>query len=219
MTNLTVLHDAAPYESDAERLEDEVSWVRARCRHLGAKVEAEREADKAEAEEPAVRGNGTSTNGNGRKVARLAAAQATIRRKIDARVAVTEVAGRVHALDRVRREHDLAEVEFQVLVLATIPTIGMDMYDTLGQLASFGFATMSICPELIALFGDLDLAARIRLRHQLGERGKLVAAGLIHVGTAGERVQDFWNAGVFLTDEGYRQIVDPLLPEEDVRSL
>ena len=199
------IHDrtaAKPYSSDIEYVTDLGAAVKARAYHLGARIEAHRDAED-EGEPLSV-----VEVGDNPKVARLASIEHRLWAEIEARRKATRDAGRTLGLDTLCDEHDLDEVERQILILTAVPCCGLDLYETLGKIGQFSFAIMSVTPEMISIFADLDLAGRLRLRDQLCPGGKLVSTGLIEFEAYGaERVQDFWSGGVSLTELAFDRIV------------
>jgi hypothetical protein len=82
MTPIHDHNDVQPFRTDTEYLEAEFAWVTARCLHLGARLDAERDARDAEpalafADEPEA----AWPEETRAKVKRLAAAEATIRER------------------------------------------------------------------------------------------------------------------------------------------
>ena len=213
MTRLLPTHDAEPYDNELDHLADEIAWVGARCTTLASRIEAEREVEEVPVLVDAGAGSEATTDAE-RKVARLAAQEAGLRRQIDARLAATSEAGRMLGLEHLVREYDLDQVEATVLLLTAIPVLGMDLYETLGKLGQFGFAIMAVSPELVAVFGELDLASRVRLRGLLDENSRLVQAGLVEVGWRNsDPWQDFWMATIHLTVKAYRVLVGEALEQ------
>ncbi len=209
---MTPIYDRSamqPFGSDAEYLEAEFAWIKARCLHLGARLDAEHDARDAEpalvfADEPEA----AWPDETRAKVKRLGAAEAAIRDRLDARLEATRKAGVVLGLDRLVDRHDLDQIDRQVLLLATMPAIGLELYDVLGSVGSFGFAVMSISPQLVTTFCGLDLAGQVGLRERLGLTGKLVSAGLVEVDLPGhERCQDFPTASIFIEPGAFDVIV------------
>ena len=202
---MTLIHDrtaAKPFSSDIEYVAALGVATKARAYHLGARIEAQRDAED-EGEPLSV-----VSVGDDPKVARLAAIEQRLWAEIDARRQATRDAGRALGLDALCDEFDLDEVERQILILTTVPCCGLDLYETLGKIGQFSFAIMSVTPEMISIFADLDLAGRLRLRDQLSPGGKVVGTGLIEVEAYGaERVQDFWSSGVTLTELAFDRIV------------
>ena len=202
---MTPIHDrtaAKPYASDIEYVTALGAAVKARAYHLGARIEAHRDAED-EGEPLSI-----VEVGDNPKVARLGAIEQRLWAEIDARRKATRDAGRTLGLDALCAEHDLDEVERQILILTAVPCCGLDLYETLGKIGQFSFAIMSVTPEMISIFCDLDLAGRLRLRDQLSPEGKLVSTGLIEFEAYGaERVQDFWSGGVSLTELAFDRIV------------
>ena len=211
-------HTAQPFASDTDYLEAEIGWVKARCRHLGARITADQEADDervglADADDP-QRGVSDATR---RKVALFATAEATLRDTIDARLDATRDAGVTLGLDRVCDQHGLDDLERQTLLLTTLPALGLELAEVLGNVGTFGFAVMSATPELVAVFCGLDLAGRLGLRYHFGPTGKLVTGGLIDVDLpCGERLQDFPVASLFVTDRAFNQIVGLASTDDDI---
>ena len=193
-----------PYTNDAEYLEHLALGVKARAYHLGAVIKARRDAE----DDPDVGLTVVGTNkANGGRLARLAAIDERVWAEIDARRKATREAGVILGLDALCNEHDLDEVERGTLILAIIPCLGLDLFDMLGEVASFSFALMSITPEMVAQFAGLDLAARVELIDRLGPTGRLVQAGLVEVDHRdGERLQEFWSSGIFLTESAFGRI-------------
>ena len=215
------IHDrkpVQPFAHDAEYLEAEVEWVKARCRYLGARITADQEADDepmgiADADD---RQHGASDETR-RKVALFETAEATLRDTIDARLDATRDAGITLGLDRVCDHNRLDDLERQVLLLATVPALGLELAEVLGNVGTFGFAIMSVTPELIAVFCGLDLAGRLGLRYHFGPTGKLVTGGLIDVDIpCGERVQDFPVASLFVTEKAFNQIVGLASTDDEI---
>lgn len=108
MTPIREPHATQPFANDADYLEAEFAWVAARCRHLGARIDAENEARDQQvglidADDPQAGWSGETKE----KVARLAIAETTLRETIDARLEATKAAGRALGLDRIARRHDL----------------------------------------------------------------------------------------------------------------
>ena len=202
---MTPIHDrtaAKPYSSDIEYVTDLGAAVKARAYHLGARIEAQRDAED-EGEPLSV-----VEVGDNPKVARLASIEQRLWAEIDARRQATRDAGRALGLDALCDEFDLDEVERQILILTTVPCCGLDLYETLGKIGQFSFAIMSVTPEMISIFADLDLAGRLRLRDQLSPGGKVIGTGLIEFeGYGAERVQDFWSSGLSLTEKAFNRIV------------
>ena len=200
-------HQLMSYDDALDHLSDEIAWVTARCHHLGARIEAVNEAADHAGLATATTDGDRVSQPTRQKIARLAAADDNLRNRIDGRVRASEAAGRVLPLRRLRDQFKLDEVEARTLLLATVPCLGFDLYTTMSSLGQFSFGLMSISPEMIAVFGGLDLAGRVSLRDQLADEGKLVQAGLVEADWNDERVADFWASGVHLTEKTYCQIV------------
>jgi len=204
MTRLSPSFTPQPYSSDIERLEDEFAWVRARARHFSARIEAEQEAEQnLPAACPVEAGDSPED-----KVNRLAVLEQNLRDRIDGRLAATAEAGRVLGLEQLVSEYQLDEVEQMALLLSFIPTTGLDFYRTLGDLGSYGFAIMSVSPEMVAVFCDLDLEDRIKMIEGIGPEGTLARAGLVRIGwDVEDDLNDFWTAGISLLPKAQRVLV------------
>ena len=207
MTPIHADHQLTPYADGLDHLADEITWVTARCHHLGARIEADKEAADEAGLAAATTDGDRVSDATRQKIARLAAAEDNLRKQIDARVKATEAAGRVPPLHRLREQFQLDDVEAHTLLLATVPCLGLDLYETMSSLGQFSFGLMSISPEMIAVFSGLSLAGRVRLRDQLSDGGRLVQAGLVEADWNDERVADFWSSGVHLTEKAYCQLV------------
>ena len=209
MNPIHVQNSVRPFANDCEYLEAEFRWVKARCRYLGARMDAEHEAEKehiglTDGDDPQAGWPGEART----KVSSLGSAETTLRETIDARLVATRAAGSILGLDKLVQQHDLDATERTVLLLAAMPAVGLELYDVLGRIGSFGFALMSITPELVATFAGLGLEGRLRLREQLGPAGKLVTGGLVEVDLpGGERCQDFPTASVFIQNGAFEVIV------------
>ena len=209
MTPIRPHQAAQPFNSDPEYLEAEFSWVAARCRYLGARMDAERDAlDDQVGPVSAENPESVWPAETRARVSRFAAAETTLRQQTDARLEATREAGIVLGLDRLVDAYELDEIDRQVLVLTAMPACGLELVDVLGTIGSFGFAICSITPELIAVFHSLDLAGRLKLRHRLGPERKLVTARLIEVDVpCGERVQDWPAASIFIEEGAFEVVV------------
>lgn len=198
--------ETQPYTSDIDRLEDEFAWVRARARHLAARIDAEQETEKLLAAAGPVEAVDAPQDG----VDRLAVQEQTLRDRIDGRLAATAEAGRVLGLEQLVSEYGLDEVEQMALLLCLIPTTGLDLYRTLGDLGSYGFGIMSVSPEMVAVFADLDLEGRLKMIAGLGPEGTLARAGLVRVAWDSDDLNDlndFWSAGIFMTSMAQRVMI------------
>ena len=174
-------------------------------------MEAERDAlndrpgELADADKP----ESAWTEDARRKVALLSASEISLREQLDARLEATREAGVVLGLDRLVQQHALDEVDRLVLLLTVMPACGLELTEVLGSVGSFGFAIMSITPELVAVFCEMNLAGRLQLRERLGERGPIVRAGIIDVDLpmGGERVQDWPTGSLYVEQAAFEVIV------------
>lgn len=212
MTPIKDQNETMPFASDADYIEALAKAVHARARLIGARVAARRAADEDAAVGLALVGRDGDTTG---KLDRLEAAELRLWSEIDARRSVTKAAGRVLGLDAICDEYDLDDTERLVLILTTLPAVGLEFAEVLGDVASYGFSICSATPEMVGVMGRLGTSDRLRLREQLGRNGKLVTAGLVEVELAiGERVQDFPIASLFIRPKAFSRIAG--IPEEGV---
>jgi hypothetical protein len=196
---------AKPYTDDIEYVSDLTAAVKAKAFHLAARIEVVRNAEEKSRGIGIVRSRREPEEPD---VARLAAVDERLWSQTEARRRASRDAGVVLGLDALCEKHDLDEVERQVVILALMPCCGLELFDQLGQLAAFSFALMSVTPEMIAVFTDLDLRGRMALLDQLSPSGRLAQAGIIELEAWGkERVQDSWSSGVFVTDAAFDRIM------------
>ncbi|MCB9544686.1 MAG: hypothetical protein H6706_02180 [Myxococcales bacterium] len=194
------------YSTPLDHLADEIRWVKARCRHLGARIEADKEADEAVGLiDAAAESDGVCCRTK-QKVARLATAEGNLRTMIDRRIAASAAAGVALPLVNLREEHGLDPVEADLLVLAAVPAMGLDLYTVMGEIGQFSFGLMSVSPEMSATFSELDLAGRVALRDRLAEDGTLVKARLVESDWDGDKLADFWISGVYLQGAAFDAI-------------
>ena len=118
-------------------------------------------------------------------------------------------------LDAICDEYGLDDTERLVLILTTLPAVGLEFAEVLGDVASYGLSVMSVTPEMVGVLGGLGIADRLHLRDKLGANGKLIPAGLVEVEQPiGERVQDFPIASLFIRPKAFSRIAG--IPEEGV---
>lgn len=194
-----------PYAHDADYIEHLILGVRARAHHLGTRHDAIQEAEEAAGHVISLVGVGTPAGSP--QVGRLAAIDRQVWADIDARREVTAAAGTVLGLDALCEQYDLDPIERDTLILAMIPAVGDGMMDVFGALAACSMAIMWISPELVAVFGGLDVAGRIDLIERFGPDGKLVSAGLVTVERReDDHIEEFWGATIRLTRTGFDRI-------------
>ena len=192
-----------PYTTYLEHLGHEIEWVTSRCRRIGARLDMEREAEDATGLADATTGADLADPVKRQRVARLVAAENNLRQQIDARVEATQSVGRRLPFLHLREQFGLDDADIATLLLATVPALGFDLYETLAQIGQFSFGLMSVSPEMVAVFTDADMAGRVRLRDHFGEQGKLVDAGLIEPTWDGDRLNDFWSSALYLTSKAF----------------
>jgi hypothetical protein len=212
-------HSPTPYNDALDHLGDEIEWITARCRHLGACIEADREAADHAGLATATTDGDRVSDDTRQKIARLATDEDNLRQQIDLRVEVTEAEGRTLPLRMLRDKFQLSDAETYTLLLAVVPCLGLDLYETLSSIGQFGFGFMAVSPEMVAVFTGLDLAGRVRLRDQLDDMGKLVQAGLIEPDWDDDRVSNFWPASIHLTEVAYCRLVGKVMVTFDPDNL
>ncbi|GMV42225.1 MAG: hypothetical protein AMXMBFR64_39410 [Myxococcales bacterium] len=206
-----------PYPDDPTYLHDEVQWLTLRCTRLALlrSIRASREGVDVVADDP-ERGAKPEQK---KHLAALREAEDTLRRRIDERLAINRQDGPALRLDTLCNRFDLDCVERQVLLLVTVPALGVELAEPLGGVGGFGFAISSITPEIVGAFLELDLNGLLVLRDVLGESGTLVKHGLVEVEPVGRnnRVQDFVAWGLFVTEMAF-DIITGRAPSDDRHS-
>ena len=155
MTPIHEQTEAKPYTSDADYIEALASAIHARARLIGARMKARNDADE-DGVGLVLAGDDEHVPSEARaKITRLAATEQRLWLEIDSRRRATRAAGRLLGLDDICEEHDLDDTERLALVLTTLPAVGLEFAEVLGDVASFGFAVMSATPEMVGVMGSL----------------------------------------------------------------
>jgi hypothetical protein len=203
-----------PYPDDTTYLADEVRWITLRCTRLGMlrDIRRSREGVDVVSDDPEIGAKPEQR----KHLAVLQEAEDALRTRIDERLAVSRREGRSLGLDALCNRFDLDSTERQVLLLVTVPAIGIEMADPLGSVGAFGFSIASITPEIVGTFLGLDLKGLLGLRDVLGESGRLVKHGLVEVEPVGRynRVQDFAACGLFVTQMAF-EVITGRAPSDD----
>jgi hypothetical protein len=202
-----------PYDIDTH-LQDEVRWLTLRCTRLAMlrDIRRSREGVDVVSDDPEI---GAKPEQRKHLVA-LREAEDGLRTRIDERLAVSRRDGRSIGLDALCTRFDLDHVERQVLLLVTVPALGIEMADVLGGVGGFSFSIASVSPEIVGTFLQLDLNGLLGLRDVLGPKGALVKHGLIEVEQVGRynRVQDFAAWGLFISEMAFN-VITGRAPSDD----
>ena len=204
-----------PYLNDTTYLQDEIAWLTLRCTRLGMlkDIRRSREGVDVVSDDPEIGAKPEQK----KHLAALQEAEDEHRRRINERLTVNRREGPSIGLDALCSQFDLDHVERQVLLLVTVPAIGIELADPLGSVGAFGFSIASITPEIVATtFLGLDLKGLLGLRDVLGESGRLVKHGLVEVEPVGRynRVQDFAACGLFVTQMAF-EVITGRAPSDD----
>ena len=194
---------ARPFDSEAEFLTAEMSWVQALARYLTAKADREDQFLAVLGQKPPTKG----------QVASLKQKAERLREQIDAQVATSKAIGQTPALVEIIEENNLDGTEAIALLLATLVCLGVDLTELLPQ-APYAIAPLS--PGTLVAFLDLELAGQIQLRQTLGREGKLVTRGLLLVEQQ-EHPEEFLTTGLSIAPEVFNQAVG-LETSDDSRS-
>ncbi|GMV27625.1 MAG: hypothetical protein AMXMBFR58_36560 [Phycisphaerae bacterium] len=199
-----------PFKSNADFVEQELLWVRARCRYLGVLREIEADADTRVARRPVtVVGDEelTGTSEQRRRAASLKAIEEGLRRELDSRMAITRQAGIALGLDRVCDAHGLDAVERSALLLALAPCIGTYWLDEMAAIGPHGFGLGSATVEIIAAFNEATFEQRLGFARYINGSSSLVKAGLVVVEPGRTAYPADWpQATVTLTSKGFAAI-------------
>lgn len=194
-----------PYENDTY-LQDEIRWLTLRCTRLGMykDIRRSREGVDVVADDPEIGAKPEQR----KHLAALREAEDELRKRIDERLAINRREGLSIGLDALCNRFDLDAIERQVLLLVTVPALGVELAEPLGGVGSFGFSISSVTPEILGTFLQLDLKGLLALRDVLGSEGRLVKHGLIEVEQVGRynRVQDFPAWGLFVSEMAFNVI-------------
>ena len=173
---------ARPYDNDLEYLQDELAWIEARARRVGAQIrmkllEAGEELPsrgwnkRKDDESPwALQKSRESFQGRERR----------LRKKIDQRLAAHRAAGGDLAVDRLCQSCGLDDFERTVLLLATAPCISRKYESIFEALDRDGMQT-SLNVEVAFTFLETPLAERVERRRTFSPRGALMQRDLVTV--------------------------------------
>lgn len=168
-----------PFDSDLDYLQEELRWIEARCRRLGAEVALQRiELD----DQPRRRRHSTedlSPRTLLRRAREARALEDELRQALDARMAAHAASDRpALALDRLCAELRLSPLERTTLLLASAPCFSQ-RFEELISSVTLGDSYGSVTVESIFSFCGLSLAERIRRRSVFGGSSPLVSGDLI----------------------------------------
>jgi len=171
---------AEPYPSDVAYLDDEMAWIEARARRIGAErqlaslglPEAERRYGSRDERSPAsLRA----------QRARHLEAETGLRARIDARLAVHGAIGRPLAVDRLVAVYGLGPQERTVLLLAMGPCLSRTISRAYGLIDGEECDALTIDAALGFL--EIPTGERVAARGMFGPSATLLAADLVTLGS------------------------------------
>ena len=201
------------YSTDLDYLQDELDWIEARCRRIGANLEVQRleGTDDLEYEAAPRRTRHTEdlTPRQARERRRVAGAlEARLLEKIAVRRQMTLAEGRTLAMDRLVERCGLDLFERQVLLLAAAPCFSQRYEDVFGLMEKDQFGTV-MTVELAFRFAEFDVVDRIDRRRCFMPDGPLVLGDLakVNMGPRYSSPKDLLSAEVEITARTFGYIV------------
>ena len=174
--------EAPLYATDLDYLQDELAWIEARARRIGA--ERQLEGGGEEDESPFGRGRkATSPQVLRARRNRYRADEDASRAVIDARLAAHATAAKPLALDRMVALHGLTAMERTILLLAAAPCFSRRFEDVYGLMDKDGASGLNV--EAVYAFCELQAAERVDARSLFSEKGRLVGDDLVTIHQSG----------------------------------
>lgn len=203
--------NALPYEDDLTYMQDELAWVEARCRRVGAELDLRRleGGTTDDAEPPHRRGSETASPRKLRDRRRLSGSQEiTLRDEIDARLEATRAAGRDLALPRLAEQCGLDAFERTVLLLGCAPCFSQRFDEVFGLMEKDHFES-GLTVELAFAFCELPWAERVDRRQAFSKAGALIRNDLmsLNVGARFSSPKDLLMAEVLITTRTFSYVV------------
>ena len=120
-----------PFENDPEYIEQELNWLRARCRRI-AVIRELREAEEEDDSFAGAKGVGrrrkVAEDEGGRRLAQAVTLEERLREELDARLTAHREGGRFTlGLDRVCGEAGLGQEERLALLICLLPALGEEV--------------------------------------------------------------------------------------------
>ena len=191
---MTNPHDYDPIT----HLSDEVTWLHARARRIIAEREARPDAP---ARSLRVVGKGKPANCC---VEKHQEEERVIRENVDALLDARRTDGDPLPLDRLSQQFDLDPIGRMTILLATLPAIGVEAAELLGEIGPCGFAIGSPSPEIVANMLELDLRDRMGLRRTFAPTSPLMESGLVEIYLGRDPMpDDFPTAAIRMTSKGW----------------
>ncbi len=202
-----------PYEGDLEYLQDELHWIEARARRIGADSRLGRLGH--DDSRPSVRWRYHGNSDDDESPDRLRRArqrhgrrERQLRKRIDARLEAGRDAGQLTALCRLCDKYELDAFERTVLLLAVAPCISHgfdDIYEYLDDEKLHGGLTV----EAAFIFMQTPVPERVARRRCFSRKAPLVSADLITVDLSGRYTspKDLLGTEVNLTGRTFSYLV------------
>lgn len=193
------------YSSDAEYIEAELEWIRARCQRIGAEHLVAQMQEKKERMGFLRPADEATLDATREGLPMLREEEARYRTTIEARLKASGPRNHL-GLDQLCHEHDLDLMERTVLLLAVLPTLGEPYSDLLGDLYQRGYFGGALSIEGAWAFLGLSVPERLAAHRTFGPRGRLVESGLmtLQVGPGGPT--DLPGAILELSSEAFTRI-------------
>jgi hypothetical protein len=181
---ITTLNKPEPYSDEVAFIEDAIDAILSRCARLGLQREINGARHSSSTvlalvgpDDAEVRG----TPEQRRKFALLKTREEVAHRRMTERLDLNRARGPEIGILTLIRQHDLDQVEVDVLLLGLVPAISSELADEMHTAAGICMSAASPGTELVAAYCNLDLRAILGLKYKLGRDGKLAKAGLIEV--------------------------------------
>lgn len=207
---------AAPFTSDAQYLDAEFLWLKARCRRLAAQGDLRRQVEQM--------GRAALDSQEAAELRRLSALEGRLRRELDQRLEATRTLTDGHrlGLDRLfgeaaLRACPLDDDDRTVLLALTLLGLSQDLAEQVLapiHISAFGLVTVS---DALRLLDPQDAARALALRRHFRRTGPLLRLGLVTLRTS-NRTQGpdcLLEADLTLTLEAFANITgDPEVLDE-----
>jgi hypothetical protein len=178
MTERLVENHPEPFRDDLVCLLEEVDWICARCRRLGAQrllLDLEEEAGTA----TPPRNRRRIVRKLRRSIPVLRRTEEEKRRSIDARLALNRDGGPGLALDAIEDEYGLTPFERIVLLLGCLAAAGEEPAGVLDQIGSTTFFGGTLCVETCWNFAEMSVGDRLGSLPMFLPSGPLFRNGLV----------------------------------------
>ncbi len=208
---------AGPYADDHAYLEDELAWIEARSRRIGAENEVAGREDEDNPNANVFRHSDTPVRTLRSRIKRFGRDEAALRARIDGRLAAHRVSDASPlGLDRLVGTCELDDFERTVLLLAAAPCFSRRFEELLSNVDA---GQMGGTPSVEVAFGfcEIPLTERLALRERFGRRGALVRNDLVvlEVSARTTSPRGLLDTEISITPRGWASLIgDDSLPED-----